>query len=62
MNSLGTWQNGYAEDCKHITSTEWLHRGLQIPYFKGVFPYKQYNKVTLQVQVQSTGYSLVSRD
>ena len=36
---------------------EWLRRGLQRPYVNRVFPYKQYNKVTLQVQVQSVGYS-----
>jgi len=36
---------------------EWLRRGLQRPYVNRVFPYKQYNKVTLQVQVQSAGYS-----
>ena len=36
---------------------EWLRRGLQRPYVNREFPYKQYNKVTLQVQVQSVGYS-----
>ena len=36
---------------------EWLRRGLQRPYVNRVFPYKQYNKVTLQGQVQSVGHS-----
>jgi hypothetical protein len=36
---------------------EWLRRGLQRPYVNRVFPYEQYNKVRLQVQVQSVAYS-----
>ena len=36
---------------------EWLRRGLQRPYVNREFPYKQYNKVRLQVQVQPVGRS-----
>jgi len=41
----------------HGHVAKWLRRGLQRPYVNRVFPYKQYNKVTLQVQVQSVGHS-----
>ena len=51
LNDLNT-----SYDCfGHVV--EWLRRGLQIPYSNRLFPYKQYNKVILQVQVQSVGYS-----
>ena len=40
---------------------EWLRRGLQIPYSNRLFPYKQYNKVTLQPLVHSVGNSWESR-